>query len=179
MRKSGTFDIDVHYDPQDPRRIWFCDQAGIHEFKNLSRDPILVKESLFADFLAIQDDDHLQELITGDECDQAASNFVAGRSQQNDANRARKKDAIKNAGRKISKTELTGNIQANRLEEMKNIARNLNPVTRWPETLDDEQEKQSVPKSSSANDEIFGAPDLKEDALEDALAKFRRDQGEP
>lgn len=131
-RRRGTFDIEVRHDPDDLSRIWFVDGDGVHELINVSNDSVLINEGTLTDLLRIQDDDHLQKLIDQTEIDQADANFVIGRHQQDQSNRQAKRAEIRGTGRKVTKTELKSNLAANRAEEAKLIAGQLDPVSRAP-----------------------------------------------
>ncbi len=118
-RRDGVFDIEVRVDENDLSRVWYLDTHGIHELINVAPDPVLIKEGTLTDLLRIQDDDQLQKVLDQADQEQEDSDFVAGRYAQDQKNRKAKRDAIKQTGRKVPKSELQSNIKQNRADEIK------------------------------------------------------------
>lgn len=171
-RKSSTFDVQVHYDPNNLSCIWLIDEDGVHELTNQSSDATLIREGTLADVLNMQDDDCLKGLLDQEEIDQAEANFVIGRYDKNHKNRKLKKDEIKNSTEKTTKTKLKSNISNNRAREQQLIAETLDPTI---------YERKNVPTSTVAKTQEEATPDIikndavstKLDSLDDALAAYR------
>lgn len=171
-RRRGTFDIEVHHDSNDLTRIWFVDSGGVHELINVACDSVLRREGTLADLLSIQDDDALQQLLDQEAIDQSDANFIVGRYEQDHANRKAKRDEIKASGRKLTKTELKSNIAENRAKELKDIASQLDPVTRAPYTdASADTDQQATPGTETVADTGVAQP--VGDDLDAALAHFR------
>lgn len=126
------FPIEVRMDPQDPNRIWYSDELGIHLLENLSTDQLARREACLDDYLAMQKGQAIQAIVDRTDAEQSQSDFITHRENKNLANRVAKKQAIADAGRKISRAELSGNIKENRANEAAFIASRLDPVDRAP-----------------------------------------------
>jgi hypothetical protein len=171
-RRKGTFDIELRHDPQDLSRVWFVDGDGVHELINVTNDSVLIREGTLADLMRIQDDDALQQLLDQPEKDQADANFVTGRYQQDQANRAAKRGAIKATDRKVTKTELKSNVAANRTKEMKVIADQLDPVTRAPKSRSGSAQESEADQQDVCVTDAAPEP-VRVDAIDAALAEYR------
>jgi hypothetical protein len=128
----SDFPIEVRMDPQDPNRIWYSDELGIHLLENLSADQLARREACLDDYLAMQQGQAIQAIVDRSETEQSQSDFITHRENKNLSNRVAKKHAIADAGRKISRAELSGNIKENRAKEAALIASRLDPVDRAP-----------------------------------------------
>lgn len=167
-RRTGPFDIDVNHDPDDLSQIWFVDTAGVHQLINVANDSVLLREGTFTDLLSINDDDKLRRLVEQEAFDQADANFVIDRYEQDHANRMAKRQEIKATGRKVTKTELKSGISDNRTSELKELAKDLDPLTRTPKPLPEVK----VDKPHTDNtDRITETSPM--DDLDAALDKFR------
>jgi hypothetical protein len=74
----------------------------------------------------------IQAIVDRSEAEQAQSDFITHRENNNLANRVAKKQAIADAGRRISRAELSGNIKENRAKEAALVASRLDSVDRAP-----------------------------------------------
>jgi putative transposase len=149
------FPINVRMDPQDPNRIWFADELGIHLFENLSTDQTANREACLDDYIAMQDRANIQKTVDQSETDQEESDFVSHRENKNLEKRKAKKQAIAATGRKVSRNELSSNIKENRAKEAALIAAQLDPTDRGP------KKRRSAPsstESASASAEAAAPP---------------------
>ncbi len=126
------FPIDVHMDPNDPNRVWYVDELGIHVFDNLSDDQATKREANMQDLLAMQDKELVSRTVGQSAADQQASDFISHRENKNLAFREAKKAQIKATGGKVSKRRLKSDLSVNRARETGLIANMLDPVLRAP-----------------------------------------------
>lgn len=170
-RRRGTFDIEVRHDPNSLEKVWYVDEVGVHALINVANDSVLLREGTLSDLISINDDDKLRRLLEQEDQDQADTNFVVGRYEQDQSNRKAKRDELKAADRKPTKTELKSNILENRANELKGLAKDLDPLTRAPKAESSPQpEKQPQSKPEDAPE---AAKAQSSDELDAALEDFR------
>lgn len=115
--KVKSASIDVYVNPSDLTNIWYADDQGIHEMKNLSNDILLLDECCLRDALDLQDFETENRQINMSRENQAHSDLLHHTESVNDECKRSKKNEILATGRKISKAELKANIKENRAIE--------------------------------------------------------------
>lgn len=171
-RQKGTFTIELRYDPNGLSKAWYVDSEGVHPLINVVNDSVLLREGIFADLISIQDDDRMQRFLDQEDLDQANANFVIHRYEQDQSSRKAKRDEIKATGRKVTKTELKSDISQNRADEMKELARQLDPLTRAPKTNSESTTGKAFHTELECTSNSSCSSPIP-DALDDALASFR------
>lgn len=119
-RRGEEIFLDLSLDPYEPDRASFSDEKGFHELINVDADPIMRREATLADYLAHQDDENLQELLTQNVSDQTAFDYANHRSTKNLEHREAKKAAIertKESGEKVNRKSLKTGLQSHRVAE--------------------------------------------------------------
>lgn len=119
-RRGEEIFLDLRLDPYEPDRASFSDEKGFHEMINVDADPIMRREATLADYLAHQDDENLQELLSQNASDQAAFDYANHRATKNLDHREAKKSAVeqaRTAGEKVTKKSLKSGLKAHRAAE--------------------------------------------------------------
>lgn len=140
-RRSGTFEIEVKVDPNDLAKIWMADDHGFHELANVCNDVLLVQQGSLHDTLAIQDNGVIERSLDQQRDDQAHSDFVVSREVSNEHYLRLKKSEIAAAPGRVSKKQLTSDIEFNRELEKDLISTDKNrkrsPVQRQVPSQED------------------------------------------
>jgi putative transposase len=83
-RRKRTIRTTVNADPNDLARVWYADDVGFHELKNVSNDLALTRNGTIQDCLAIQDRDAVERELGREDAEQSRAEFVTMR-QTNDS----------------------------------------------------------------------------------------------
>ncbi len=116
-RRSGVLRMDVHHDPSDLTRIWFADDLGFHELKNVSNDLSMVRTGTLYEAAAMQDLDSVDRELARDDDEQALSDLVIARSVDNEHFRREKQKEIRDQKKKPTKKWLTSRVKESRARE--------------------------------------------------------------
>lgn len=157
-RCQGVFPLTLHLDPNSPRYAWFADDKGLHKVENAvaNSDPILRLEATLPDLLYMHDLELFGRLEAREESDQAELDYLWGRETTNEEARQAKADAKANAGRKVTKTELTSNVEANRKADIEHLVRDGSKrQTAAPEEAPMPRKTSKVPMQSSSDRSLF------------------------
>lgn len=124
-RCQGVFSLTLRVDPTSPTYAWFVDDQGLHRVENAiaGSDPILRLEATLTDLLYMHDLDLSGRLDAREASDQTGLDYIYGRETTNEQARQAKAEAKANAGRKVTKTEQTKNVSANRKAEIEQLVR--------------------------------------------------------
>lgn len=167
--------INVRYDPNNLDRIWYPDELGVHCLDNLTADQTLLRQATFTDCLDTQDREQVKRVLGEERRNQGLSDLTTHIENTNLQYRGIKKQALSDAGRKVSKSELKAGISENRAREIGLMAQTVDAITRTPSDTAGEQMNRS-PSEADVPDN--SSPSGSDSIIEKGLAAYRRSRRE-
>jgi putative transposase len=121
LRARGRHErIDVRGDPEDLRRIWLI-LEGVHELKNVSLDPLAVREWTLSDHLSVQNGDALDKHLARGELEQSESALDCALFANIEKAKKEKQLELDRQEKPLSKKQRSADIRQNRSNEREHM----------------------------------------------------------